>query len=177
MNLSIQSSIIKQNIVVLLKLFLRFSRIPSVIKDRRCHSLVLLLLIPISILPAQRQLRLPVYINSATGEFRYDQLSKEDFTLCINDRPREINRMEIKIRRIEKTSDLSRHFFLSFHMDEFNREIVEGIGYFIDHILDRSDSLTVLTPLKSYQMKMDRGKAAVYDAMILMLKAGVWFSM
>ena len=129
-----------------------------------------LLLTPILPFPNQLQLRLPVYINLPPGEAQYNQLSKEDFTLFINDSQRELNHLEIKTRRIDKTSDLARHFVLSFHMADFNREIMEGAGYFIDNILDRSDSLTVLTPLKSYQMKMNSGKAAVFDAIEKLLK-------
>jgi len=129
-----------------------------------------LLLTSVLLLPNQLQLKLPVYINLIPGEAQFNQLSKEDFTLFINGSQREISQMEIKTRRIDKTSDLARHFVLSFHMDKFHREIMPGVRYFIDHILDRSDSLTVLTPLKSYQMKMDRGKAAVFDAIEKLLK-------
>jgi hypothetical protein len=134
------------------------------------YVIFFLWLTPVLLLSNALELRLPVYINLAPGEAQFIQLSKEDFTLFINGSQREINQMEIKTRRIDKTSDLARHFVLSFHMDNFDREIMEGVGYFIDHILDRSDSLTVLTPLKSYQMKMDSGKAAVFDAIEKLLK-------
>jgi hypothetical protein len=136
----------------------------------KCFVILVLLLTPTFLLPNSLQLPLPVYINLAPGEARFNQLSKDDFTLFINGSQREISQMEIKTRRINKTSDLARHFVLSFHMDDFNREIMEGARYFIDHILDSSDSLTVLTPLKSYQMKMESGKAAVFDAIEKLLK-------
>lgn len=135
-----------------------------------CSVILVLLLTPTFLLPDSLQLPLPVHINISQRTADVNQLSKEDFTLFINGSQREINQMEIKTRRINKTSDLARHFVLSFHMDNFHREIMEGVEYFIDHILDRSDSLTVLTPLKSYQMKMDSGKAAVFDAIEKLLK-------
>lgn len=132
--------------------------------------ILILLLTPTFLLTDSLQLRLPVYINISQGKADVNQLSKEYFTLFINGSQREISQMEIKTRRIKKTSDLARHFVLSFHMDNFHREIMQGVQYFIDHILDRSNSLTVLTPLKSYQMKMDSGKAAVFDAIEKLLK-------
>ena len=136
----------------------------------KCSVILVLLLTPTFILTDSLQLRLPVYINISQGKANVNRLSKEDFTLFINGSQREITQMEIKTRRIDKTSDLTRHFVLSFHMDNFPREIMAGAEYFIDHILDRSDSLTVLTPLKSYQMKMSGGKAAVFDAIEKLLK-------
>lgn len=136
----------------------------------KCSVILVLLLTPTFLLPDSLQMRFPVHINISPGTADVNQLSKEDFTLFINGSQREINQMEIKTRRIDKTSDLARHFILSFHMDNFHQEIMEGARYFIDHILDRSDSLTVLTPLKSYQMKMESGKAAVFDAIEKLLK-------
>jgi hypothetical protein len=136
----------------------------------KCSIILILLLIPTLLLPDSLQLRFPVHINISPGTADVNQLSREDFNLFINGSQREINQMEIKTRRINKTSDLARHFVLSFHMENFDPGIMEGVGYFIDHILDRSDSLTVLTPLKSYQMKMNSGKAAVFDAIEKLLK-------
>lgn len=132
--------------------------------------ILVLLLTPTFLMPNSLQLPLPVYINISQGKADVNRLSKEDFTLFINGSQREIEKMEIKTRRINKTSDLARHFVLSFHMDNFHPEIMQGVGYFIDHILDRSDSLTVLTPLRSYQMNMTGGKAAVFDAIEKLLK-------
>jgi hypothetical protein len=136
----------------------------------KCSVILVLLLTPTFLLTDSLQLPLPIYIDISRGKADVNRLSKEDFTLFINGSQREISQMEIKTRRINKTSDLARHFVLSFHMDDFHREIMQGVRYFIDHILDRSDSLTVLTPLKSYQMNMDRGKAAVFDAIEKLLK-------
>ncbi|MGD2090746.1 MAG: hypothetical protein PVH61_31530 [Candidatus Aminicenantes bacterium] len=137
----------------------------------KCSVILVLLLTPTFLLTDSLQLRLPVHINISPGTADANRLSKDDFTLFVNGSQREINQMEIKTRRINKTSDLVRHFVLSFHMDNVHREVImEGVRYFIDHILDRSDSLTVLTPLKSYQMKMDSGKAAVFDAIEKLLK-------
>jgi hypothetical protein len=136
----------------------------------KCSVILVLLLTTTFLLPDSLQLRLPFHIDIPPGTADVNRLSKEDFTLFINDSQRELNHLEIKTRRIDKTSDLARHFVLSFHMADFNREIMEGAGYFIDNILDRSDSLTVLTPLKSYQMKMNSGKAAIFDAIEKLLK-------
>ena len=132
--------------------------------------ILVLLLTPTFLLTDSLQLRLPVYINISHGKADVNRMSKEDFTLFINGNQRKISQMEIKTREINKTSDLTRHFVLSFHMNNFHREIMPGVRYFIDHILDRSDSLTVLTPLKSYQMNMAGGKAAVFDAIEKLLK-------
>lgn len=135
-----------------------------------CFVLLFLMLIPASLLPDALYLRLPVHINLPPGDTQFNPLNKENLFLFINGIRREINHIETRTRRIEKTSDLARHFVLSFHMDGFERKIMEGVKYFIDHILDRSDSLTVLTPLKSYPMKMSSGKAAVFDAIEELLK-------
>jgi hypothetical protein len=133
--------------------------------------LFVLMLVPGWLKPSDSfLLRLPVHIARVPGPVQLDSLEKNDLMLFINGSQRKIDHLQTQTWNINKTSDLSRHFVLSFHMDGFDRKVMEGVGYFIDNILDRADSLTVLTPIGSYQVKLDKGKAAVYDVVEKLLE-------
>ena len=117
-----------------------------------------------------RQLRLPVHIAAEPGAASFDPLQKEDVSLFLDGKPVEIDHIDVKTRQMYKNSDLSRHFVLSFQAEEVSPALLEGVQYFMDVILDRTDTLTVLSPLKAYRMNLGKGQAAVFDALEEILK-------
>jgi hypothetical protein len=118
------------------------------------------LLFLVSLLSAQSdavRLRLPVHVQVDRA------LSKGQLTLLVNGSKRNIERLETRTRQLEKTSDLSRTFILSFHQDGYSPEVMEGVEYFVTQIADRTDTLTVLSPVKAYRLDLTRGSDRVLD--------------
>ncbi|MCP5054767.1 MAG: hypothetical protein GY940_46815 [bacterium] len=126
--------------------------------------LLIFLFVVSSLFAEEVRLRVPVHMQ-ALGE-----LKKEDITLRVNGVERDIERLEVRTRNIRKTSDLSRYFILSFHMDSYEPGIMEAVEYFINDIADRTDSVTLLTPLKAYRLAMSGGKDRVLDSIQELLK-------
>ncbi|NQS88326.1 hypothetical protein HQ584_00830 [Patescibacteria group bacterium] len=102
------------------------------------------------------QLRLPVRVlKIADGSI---ELKKEDFKLFINGNQRKIVDLIRRKKSLGRKSDLGRDFILSFHLTEYNKHVENGISYFITEILNISDSLYILSPLKIYQIYVSTNK-------------------
>jgi len=52
------------------------------------------------------------------------------------------------------TPETSRHFYLFFEISEYTSRIGEALDYFLNNVLLPGDTLTVVTPLKTYKMRM-----------------------
>lgn len=91
------------------------------------------------------------------------ELVKEDLELKVNGSRRTIRSLTARTRSMLNTTDLSRYFVLSFHMDGYKPEIMEAVEYFIQHVVQRHDSLTILSPLRAYRLKMEEGNDRVLD--------------
>lgn len=50
--------------------------------------------------------------------------------------------------------ETSRHFYLFFEITEYTSQIGEALDYFLTSVLLAGDTLTVVTPLKTYKMRM-----------------------
>jgi len=49
--------------------------------------------------------------------------------------------------------DTSRSFYLFFEVVEYSPKLNESLGYFFKNVLEPSDNLTIVTPMKEYQLK------------------------
>ena len=50
---------------------------------------------------------------------------------------------------------VSRHFVLCFILTEYLPKIVEAVDYFFNNVIQSGDTLTVITPLKTYKLKSE----------------------
>jgi hypothetical protein len=97
-------------------------------------------------------------------------LVKEDLLLAVNNFQRPIRALLPRSRSMMSASDLSRYFILSFHMESYKPEVMEAVEYFVENIARRHDSLTILSPLRAYRLKMEDGKDRVLDFIEEVLK-------
>ncbi len=105
------------------------------------------------------KLRLPVRIFVGTSQVK--ELDKEKFTLFINNKKIKIFNILTKNKSIGKKSDMGRNFILSFQTTEYDQQVSTGIFHFITQILDTTDRLIILTPLKIHKMEVSRNKTSM----------------
>jgi hypothetical protein len=68
------------------------------------------------------------------------------------------------------TTDLGRNFVLSFHIRSVPQEIVNGISFFASEILNTSDVLVLLTPIKAYRIPVSVDKQKLSADITKLLK-------
>ena len=56
---------------------------------------------------------------------------------------------------------MGRNFILSFQTTEYDQQVSTGIIHFITQILDTTDRLIILTPLKIHKMEVSRNKTSM----------------
>jgi VWFA-related protein len=101
-----------------------------------------------------------VPVRVLDGNKFVDSLTLEDFELTEDEKPQKIEALYLvqkkDIRRKEALQDfnpaLSRHFYLLFQITEYNPKLAEAINYFFSNILLAGDSLTVMTPMDTYNL-------------------------
>jgi hypothetical protein len=98
------------------------------------------------------------------------ELLRRVLDLRINGNPTEIESLVEKQERLGKPSPLGRNFVLSFQLNEYNQGVRDCFSYFAHRILDPRDTLMVLTPLKSYHIRVQGNKEAVVADVETLLK-------
>ncbi len=101
-----------------------------------------------------------VPVRVLDGNKFVDSLTLEDFELTEDDKPQKIEALYLvqkkDIRRKETSQEfnpaLSRHFYLLFQITEYNPKLSEAINYFFSNVLLAGDSLTVMTPMDTYNL-------------------------
>lgn len=99
----------------------------------------------------------------AGGDF-VDNLTIDDFELLEDGLTQRIEAVYlVKKRSIERSEEkrrfspeTARNFFLFFELTEQNPKLEEAVDYFIRNAIYPGDNLTIVTPMKTYQL---RGKA------------------
>lgn len=95
------------------------------------------------------------------GDEFVDNLSLEDFELYEEGIPQKIEAVYL-IKRTSITREegekkfkpeVSRHFVLLFQLYDYVAELHQAIDYFVEKVISPRDTLTVITPLKSYNLK------------------------
>lgn len=90
-----------------------------------------------------------------------EDLSIDDFEVLEDGVPQKIEAVYlIKKRNVERseekrrfTPETHRNFYLFFEITEYDPRIGQAIEYFIQNVVLPSDSLVVVTPMKTYRMK------------------------
>lgn len=104
----------------------------------------------------------PVRVFSG-GDF-VENLTIDDFEIYEEGVPQSIEAVYlVKKRSIERSEEkrrfspqTSRNFYLFFELTEHNPRLEDAVSYFVQNTLYPGDNLTVVTPMKTYQL---RGKA------------------
>ncbi|MBE0712440.1 MAG: hypothetical protein IH583_08640, partial [Candidatus Aminicenantes bacterium] len=92
-----------------------------------------------------------------------DTLMLDDFEVWDNGQPQKLEAVYlIKKTNIERREEarafvprMARHFTLIFEMSEFDPRLDEGLDFFMNNVLLPSDSLVVVTPMRTYRMKAE----------------------
>ena len=90
-----------------------------------------------------------------------DNLTIDDFEVYEDGKLQKIEAVYLikktKIERKEEkkkfTPETNRHFYLFFQITEYTPRIGDALSYFFQNVLIPRDSLTIVTPLKTYRMK------------------------
>ena len=106
----------------------------------------------------KENISLSLVVRAGEGNYRLKPLVKDDFKLFINDRPRGIAGVIEHRRSMGQPTGLGRNFILSFHINEYGKKLAEGVSYFVTEILNNTDMLFIITPLKIYRINVSRNK-------------------
>lgn len=95
------------------------------------------------------------------GDVFIDDLSIDDFEVFEDGVPQKIEAVYlIRKRNVERseekrrfTPEINRNYYLFFEITEYDPRIGQAIEYFIQNVVLASDTLVVVTPMKTYRMK------------------------
>ena len=108
---------------------------------------------------AGENIRLTLPVRVFEGKQPVTSLQNQDFKLIINGQQRKVLKTVKKTASLDQRPDfLGRNFVLSFHMTEYGNQVQEAISYFVYEILNTTDSLILVTPLKIYRINVSPNK-------------------
>jgi len=95
------------------------------------------------------------------GNLFIDNLSINDFEVFENGLPQKIEAVYlVKKKSIERreekkrfSPEISRDFYLFFEISEFEPKLGNAVNYFIQNVVAPDDTLTIVTPVKTYKLK------------------------
>jgi hypothetical protein len=120
-----------------------------------------LLVFPQEIQEQSFVVNIEVPVRVYRGDMFVEDLSIEDFEVLEDGISQKIEAVYlIKKRNVERseekrrfTPQTHRNFYLFFEITQYDPRIGQAIEYFIQNVLVPSDSLVVVTPMKTYRMK------------------------
>jgi len=89
-------------------------------------------------------------------------LNKDNFNLYINKERREISKLFGNSISMPKYDGM-RNFVLAFNLTEYGSQISQGITYFVETFLKKTDSLIVVTPIKTYRISVNNKKIKIIE--------------
>jgi len=134
----------------------------------RKHSLIGLLLFILAGLALAQQLAVESTVINIEVPVRVYKASRfvanltiDDFDIYEDGKPQKLEAVYlIKTRSIERRNELTRFvpqtersFFLFFEISEYTPKIGEAMDFFIHNVIMPGDSLTIVTPMKTYRLK------------------------
>ncbi len=110
-----------------------------------------------------RAVNIEIPVRVFKGADFIDTLKLEDFEVFDNGRPQKLEAAYLvkkaAIERREETRPFmpwtARHFTLLFEMSDYDPRLYEGLRFFVDNVLIPGDSLVLITPMKTYRMRME----------------------
>jgi hypothetical protein len=120
---------------------------------------ILSIVFAFTVFTAEENTRLTLPVRVFEGKQPVTHLQEQDFQLIINGQQRKILKLVKKTTSLDQRPDfLGRNFVLSFHMTEYGNQVQEAISYLVTEILNTTDSLILVTPLKIYRINVSPNK-------------------
>jgi len=90
-----------------------------------------------------------------------DDLTINDFEITENEKPQKLEAVYyIKKRSVERRDEVqrfvpqtNRNFYLFFEISEYTAKLGQSLDYFVQNVIMPGDSLTVVSPMKTYRLK------------------------
>jgi hypothetical protein len=122
-------------------------------------SVILVVFLVLFTFTSGENTRLTLPVRVFDGKQPVTHLQEQDFQLIINNQQRKILKAVKKTASLDQRPDfLGRNFVLSFHMTEYESQVQEAISYFVTEIINTTDSLILMTPLKIYRINVSANK-------------------
>jgi len=107
------------------------------------------------------QLKVPVRVYDKN--ILIENLSKNDFTVSINNENVEISSIKSVKRGMSHPTTPFRNFVLSFNLYHYGEQVGEAIEHFVKNILTDSDEIMIITPENVYKFSADESKEKTID--------------
>ena len=90
-----------------------------------------------------------------------DDLTINDFEITENGKPQKLEAVYyVKKRSVERRDEVqrfvpqtNRNFYLFFEISEYTAKLGQSLDYFVQNVIMPGDSLTVVSPMKTYRLK------------------------
>lgn len=132
-----------------------------------------------------RAVNIEIPVRVFKGANFIDSLKLEDFEVFDNGRPQKLEAAYLikkaAIERREETRPFAprtaRHFTLLFEMSDYDPRLYEGLRYFVENVLIPGDSLVLITPMKTYRMRMEfsieSDRKVILDRILALLRRDI----
>jgi hypothetical protein len=123
-----------------------------------------LLLSGFSVYPESNRVKLKIPVRFMDSKIPLAaDIQKTDFTLFINNQPVPITDINPRNISLSDKSKRRRHFFLSFQVCSQDRTLTSIISHFLTGILNQTDSLHILSPVKTHTIPVSENKGAILN--------------
>lgn len=106
-------------------------------------------------------INIEVPVRVFKGSRFIDDLTINDFEITENGKPQKLEAVYyIKKRSVERRDEVqrfvpqtNRSFYLFFEISEYTAKLGQSLDYFVQNVIMPGDSLTVVSPMKTYRLK------------------------
>jgi len=106
-------------------------------------------------------INIEVPVRVFKGSRFIDDLTINDFEITENGKPQKLEAVYyVKKRSVERrdevqrfTPQTNRNFYLFFEISEYTAKLGQSLDYFVQNVIMPGDSLTVVSPMKTYRLK------------------------
>jgi len=104
-------------------------------------------------------IEVPVHVFK--GSRFIDDLTINDFEITENGKPQKLEAVYyVKKRSVERRDEVqrfvpqtNRNFYLFFEISQYTAKLGQSLDYFVQNVIMPGDSLTVVSPMKTYRLK------------------------
>ncbi len=123
-------------------------------------------------------INIEVPVRVFQGKLFVDSLSIDDFEVFEDGIPQKIEAVYlVKKKSIERREEkrrfspkTSRDFYLFFEISEYTPKLGDAVSYFIQNVVAPDDTLTIVTPMKTYRLKSRTFEALSKEEVVNQLK-------
>ncbi|MEN8153592.1 MAG: hypothetical protein ABFR75_06180 [Acidobacteriota bacterium] len=118
----------------------------------------------------EKGITITIPVIPISDKYISEKLESSSLRLSVNGMPREISGLKKIERSLKVKRDVNRSFVLSFITGGTCRNLEKGISSFITNILNTSDFLTIISPLKIYRVRVSANKERIIKNIRAILK-------